>query len=271
MAVITISRQVGSLGDEIGKAVADKLGYEYIEKTKISEVLSDQGFSASDVDKYDEKKPSIWQSISIQKKKFSHIVRAAIYEIAARDNVVIVGRGGQAILGDLPGTIHVRIIASYATRVGRLMKQKGFDEDEAEEFIRQKDQDSSGYINAYFDADWDDSDLYDIVINTRIMTLDTGVEIISCAVASNEFTQSPEVVKKYGDLALLQKVEAAVMEIPGLEISNIEAERGEVTLSGLAKSIAAKEECEKAISSVEGIAKVTNLLEVAEKKRPKIL
>lgn len=56
MAIVTISRQIGSLGDEIAKALADKLGYEYMEKSKISEVLTKLGFSVSDVEIYDEKK-----------------------------------------------------------------------------------------------------------------------------------------------------------------------------------------------------------------------
>ena len=171
MAIITISRQIGSLGDEIAKAVADKLGYEYIEKLKISKILSDQGFSAPEVEKYDEKKPSIWQSLSMQKKRFSHLIRAAVYELAVKENVVIVGRGGQAILKDIQGTLHVRVIASNAARISRLMEQMGYDEKDAERIIRQSDRDSSGYIGAYFDADWDDGDLYDLVVNIRYLLL----------------------------------------------------------------------------------------------------
>ena len=93
MAIITISRQTGSLGDEIAQAVAEKLGYEYIEKSQISKVLSGLGFSLTDIDKYDEKKPSIWQSLTMQKELLTSLFRAAAYELASRDNVVIVGRG----------------------------------------------------------------------------------------------------------------------------------------------------------------------------------
>jgi cytidylate kinase len=101
MAIVTISRQIGSLGDEIAKVVAGKLGCECVGKSKISKFLSDQGLSAPAVEKYDEKKPTIWQSLSIQKKRFAHLIRAAVYELAANENVMIVGRGGQAILKDI--------------------------------------------------------------------------------------------------------------------------------------------------------------------------
>ena len=67
MAIITISRQTRSLGDEIAKATAEKLGYELVEKPHISKALSGLGFSVPDFDKYDEKKPTIWQTLSTQK------------------------------------------------------------------------------------------------------------------------------------------------------------------------------------------------------------
>jgi cytidylate kinase len=271
MAIITISRQTGSLGDEIAKAVADRLGYEHIEKLKISEVLSDEGLSISEVEKYDEKKPSIWQSISIQKKKFSHLIRAAMYELATKENVVIVGRGGQAIFKDFPGVLHVRVIAPHATRVSRLMEQKGCDEKNANRIISESDHDSSGYVSAYFDADWDNKDLYDIVINTRTMSLDTAVAVITHAVGADEFKQRPQAYDNFGDLALTQQVEAAVLEIPGLEDAKLVVEKGVANLSGLAKSSAAKEECEKVVSNIKGITKIVNQLEVVKKKRPRIV
>ena len=51
------------------------------------------------------------------------------------------------------------------------MEQRGYEEKDVQRMIRQSDNDSSGYLSTYFDANWDDSDLYDLVINTRAMTL----------------------------------------------------------------------------------------------------
>jgi cytidylate kinase len=271
MAIITISRQVGSLGDEIAKAVAHKLGCGCIGKTQISESLSDKGFAASDIEKYDEKKPSIWQSISIQKKKFSHLIRAAVYEVAAQENVVIVGQGGQTILKNFPGILHVRVMAPSATRVKRLMAKMQCDEHEAGRIISQLDHDRSGYVSAYFDADWDDKDLYDLVINTRTMSLDACVAIITCALEADEFKKSPQVDQKFSELALIQQVEAALVKIPGLEVSDIGVENGIVNLSGSVKSSEAKDECENAVLNIEGVTGVNNQLTVTVKKRPRML
>jgi len=257
MAIISISRQIGSLGDEIAKSAAEKLGYEHIEKSQISEVLSNHGFSTSDVDKYDEKKPSIWQILSLQKNIFAHLIRTTVYEIAAKENVVIVGRGAQIILNDIPGTVHVRVIAPYATRVNRLMEQMGYEEKTAQRIIRQSDHDSSGYINTYFDAKWDNSIHYDLVINTQTMTMNTGVDMITRAVGTNEFKKSPQTSEKLRDRALTHKVKAVLLEVTGMAGPDLDVQNGVVNLSESTIPFEAKEECEKVISNIKGITKIT--------------
>lgn len=267
MAIVTISRQVGSLGDEIARSAADKLGYEHIEKNKISETLSKLGFSVSDVDKYDEKKPSVWQTLSIQKRLFAHLIQAAVCELAVKQNVVIAGRGGQMILKDVPGVLHVRVIAPYAQRITRLMEEMRCEEKNAERIVRQGDRDSSGYLSTYFDADLDNSALYDLVINTRVITLDTGVKMLTAAVEALETTKSPSVSEKLNDLALTQKGRAALLGYDGLEIVNLVVEKGVVTLSGLVRSSVVKEHCEKILSNIEGIVSVNNQLNIADSSK----
>ena len=261
MAIITISRQAGSLGDEIGKETAHTLGYDYIEKVQISEILSGLGFSLSDIDRFDEKKPSVWQSLSIQKELFAHYIRAAVYELAARRNVVIVGRGGQAILRDIPGTLHVRIIAPYKTRVNRLMEQRSHKENDAQRIIRQRDRDSTGYLSTYFDADSHDSNLYDLIINTRALALEKCVEIVACAVQQDEIRMNPPPSALLLERAIKHKAEAAVLKVTGGgELVNLEMDAGVVSLSGMVESAADKNNCGKALMGIQGINSVRNEL-----------
>jgi cytidylate kinase len=268
MAIITISRQIGSLGDEIAKSTADSLGYQYIEKVQISELLSRCGFSISDIDKFDEKKPSVWQTLSMQKELFAHFIQAAVYELAAQKNVVIVGRGGQVILKDIPGTLHVRVIAPFETRANRLMEQRGYDEKTAHRIIRQSDRDSSGYLRTYFDVGLDNSDLYDLVINTRTMTPDESVEMITSAVGAEKIKDSPRMSEALYDLSLNHKAHAALLEITGkAEWVELEIEKGIALLSGLVSSAEIKEECEKVVSNIQGIKSVNNRLNVRDEKR----
>lgn len=268
MAIITISRQAGSLGDETARAVAEHLGYEHIEQYQISKALSSLGFTVSDIDRYDEKKPTIWQTLTMQKELFSYLIRAAIYEFAARKNVVIVGRGGQVILKDIPEALHVRLIAPFSKRFSRLVEQ-GFDEKKAENTLRQRDRDSSGYLSTYFGSEWDDSDLYDLVINTRTMTVSECVDVICTAVGAEKIKSTPQNSEKLYDLALTYKGRAALLKATeSLEWADLEVENGVAALSGIVGSSEVKRDCEKVISDIQGIKSVENHLGIrAENKR----
>jgi cytidylate kinase len=256
MAIITISRQIGSLGDEIAKALADKLGYERIQKSQIGAVLSEYGFSAADVDKYDEIKPTLLQHLSKQKKTFEHLLRAAIYEFAAKGNVVIVGRGAQVILKEIPGTLHLRVIAPYGSRVNRLMEQRGCQRKDAQWDIQQSDRNSSGYIHTYFNADWEDSELYDLVLNIRTLALNQCVELIMAAVCSDEFNKNAQDAEKLIDLSLSHKAKAVVLEIDGLEKPDLVVQNRIAYLSGSGMPPELRERCEKEILTIQGIIKI---------------
>ncbi len=266
MAIITISRQVGSLGDEIAQAVADALGYRYVEKSQISEALSNVGFSLSEIDKYDEKVPSIWQSLSIQKDQFAHLIQAVVYELAARNNAVIVGRGGQAILKGIPGTLHVRIIAPHATRLSRIMEDNGYDEKNARQVIRQNDRDSAGYLSTYFNTNWNNSDLYDLVINTSTITPNESVQMISCAAGNGEIKKVSPKSELLHDLALAHKAKSALLNITEkVDRVELEFDKGVAYLSGLVRSSVIKNKCEQAILNIQGVESVNNHLNVRDK------
>ena len=158
MAVVTVSRQMGSLGTEIAQILAERLQYEYVDKDKIGKVLATYGLPALDLEKFDEKKPPFWDSWQIQRKKFLHFLEAVIYEFARKGNVVIVGRGGQVFLKDLPGVLHLRVIAPLALRVKRSLAENLGDEKQVARLLRRNDRDSEGFIRSFLDVNWDDSE-----------------------------------------------------------------------------------------------------------------
>ncbi len=263
MTIITVSRQLGSFGNEIAQKVADNLNYEYVDKLKIGEALAIQGFPTPEVEKYDEKKPSIWDSFSDQRRRFLHLIQAVIYDFARKSKTVIVGRGGQILLKDVPGALHVRIVAPFDVRLKRIMEREGHNERNGERILRRSDRDSSGYIRSFFGEDWDNQTLYDMVINTQTISIDTGMKMIINTIDSPEFKESSkEALEKLSDLALLQKVKARLIEIPGVSIQSSSVEKGVVTLIGTANSAGVKEGCEGAISSLKGVNRVNTELKV---------
>jgi len=267
MSVITISRQLGSLGAEIAREVAGELHYEYADKAMVGRIMADYGIAAPEMDKFDEKKPPFWDSFSIHRKNFLHFIQMAIYDLARKNRVVIVGRGGQVLLRDLPGTLHVRIFSPFPVRLRRLMESEGVDERHAGLMIRQSDHDSSGYIKSFFNADWDDPNLYDLIINTEKLSLKAGMKLIIEALHSPEIQAGAEMAaEKLADLTLVQRIEAKLLEILGDEVWHVEirAERGVVSLNGAVTSSVKKENCEKALAGLEGVKQVKNQLSVIQ-------
>jgi cytidylate kinase len=263
MSIMTFSKQLGSLGSEIARSLAEKLNYEYVDKERIAKVLAAQGLPPAEVERFDEKKPPFWDSLQIQRKRFLHLIQAMIYDFARKDNAIIVGRGGQVLLKDLPGVLRVRIVAPFDIRVRRIKELEMEDEKRAAAILRRSDRDSAGFLRSFFDVDWDDPNLYDLVISTEKLSLDTAVKMILESIRSPEIREKEKgTEEKLADLALLQKVEASLLGILESDIAHIKIriERGIVTLSGEIPSAKYGEHCQTAVAKVEGVKQVDNQL-----------
>jgi cytidylate kinase len=259
MSVITVSRQLGSLGIEIAQAVANRFNYQYIDKEKIGTALADCGLPKIEIEKLDEKKPSFWDSWAIDRNKFFHHIRMIIYGFAQKNNVVIVGRGGQVILKGLPGVLHVRVFAPIDVRIRRIMDQQGINEKQAFRILRHSDEDSAGFIQSFFKADWEDPSLYDLIINTQKLSVDTAIMMILEAVYSPEIKDGEKKIEeKLADLILFRKVESTLMDLLGMgfKFINIHVEEGVVTLDGSVSSTIDMANCERAVASIEGVQRV---------------
>jgi cytidylate kinase len=267
MSVITISRQMGSLGTEIAQAVASKLNYASIDKEKIGQTLAEYGLPLAALEQFDEKKPPFWDSWQVQRRKFLLFLQSVIYDFAAKGNTVIVGRGGQVLLKNLPGILHVRIIAPFDIRVKRMMEREKGEESLAREILRRSDSDSAGFLHSFFDADWNDQNLYDLVINTQKLSESTAANWIVELALSPEMKEKEKALKeKLTDVVLNRKVEAALLDIMGTDIQkiSIRTEGGVVTLSGWVPSAVHRKNCEETASRVSGINQVDNKLLVVE-------
>ncbi|KPK90150.1 MAG: hypothetical protein AMJ94_10170 [Deltaproteobacteria bacterium SM23_61] len=267
MAVITVSRQIGSLGTEIAQDSARQLQYDYVDKEQIEQLLKGFGFPGLKVEKFDEKKPPFWDSFSLERRKFLHATQGVLYELASKGRAVIVGRGGQVLLKNLPGILHLRIISPFEVRVKRLVETEKLEEKQAVRFLRQADQDSYGFIHTFFHVNWDDPSLYDLILNTGKISMETAINLVRESARSSDIAgKEEETREKLSDLALVQKAEVRLMDILGPEIRHVEVEakKGVLRLSGSVTSTPILESCERAISAVEGVKKVENHLTVSQ-------
>jgi cytidylate kinase len=109
---------------------------------------------------------------------YQELVRNAILNFAETGKAVIVGRGGQVILRERRDALHVRVVASVSTRVRNLMARHEISEDEAAAQIRESDRDRARYLKRYHGVDWNDPQLYHLVLNTDYVAVPLGEHLI---------------------------------------------------------------------------------------------
>jgi cytidylate kinase len=109
---------------------------------------------------------------------YLELVTSVILECAAQGQAMIVGRGGQVILRGRPGVLHVQIMARFETRVYNVIEREGVKWREAALRVRTADEQRAGYMRRFYNVDWLDSSLYDLVINTDHLPCDAAVELI---------------------------------------------------------------------------------------------
>lgn len=182
MTVITVSRQLASLGCDIVNSVAEQLGYRVAWRGLINQAARRARTPEMALEMLDELgllglKPSL-----SAEKAYLDAVRELIKELARADNVLIVGRGGQAILHGWPNILHIRIIASPDVRVQRLMGRHAITAEAALAQIRASDRRRKRFIERAYHVDWGDPALYDLVINTGALDVARSVSLICHAV-----------------------------------------------------------------------------------------
>ncbi len=197
MRAMTISREYGSGGGEIATRLAKRLGWQLIDHALVERVASEIGTSQEEAEVHDEHvqgmvsqalgsllylypaamastPPEAFLSDEAYRDAFNRVVRAA----AARGHVVIVGRASQVILADLRDVLHVRVIAPFEKRVAYVMQREGVDRHIAESRIHRKDHERASYLEREYHHHLDDAHLYDLVLNTSLLDLESAVDII---------------------------------------------------------------------------------------------
>ena len=263
MPVITISRELGSGGSEIAAALVEKTQGGFLDKQGLEGQLEEHGFPTACVERYDQKKPGFWDRLSVNGDHYLHFLRTAILETAQEGNCVILGRGGQFILKDVPGVLHTRTIASRNTRLKRLRKRCDCGEHNAKKLLQRSDQNRSGFHKFFFHSDWESPAHYDVVLNTDRQTVQSSADLI-LEMANHPLIagQRQQMARVLANLNLEQAVKTAILLKTSVSpfYLDVEADQGVVTLRGTVVAAQTLTLCESLASEVEGVDKVVNQL-----------
>ena len=173
MAVITFSREPHSGTQDLARLLAERLGYRYVGVDELTRaVTARSGVERPPQTSENEGRAlSLWEQLGEQltgdREAYTTALRAVTTDLAAADNVVIVGHGAGLFLSDVRTAVRVFVVAPIEDRVARLIAEGvEADPDQARRLIEQRDRDSAEYIRHAFGIDWLDPHHWDLVINT---------------------------------------------------------------------------------------------------------
>lgn len=193
--IITIGRQYGSAGHEIGEKLAGRLGIPFYDKELLTRAAKESGFCEEMIKTHDERPTNSflynlvmdtysfgYNSAGIVDMPISQKVFLAqfdaIKKIAAEGPCVIVGRCADYALDDNPNCLSVFIQADMDARVKRISKKYDLNDAKAKETILKKDKQRSSYYNYYSSKKWGSCSTYDLCISSSILGIDETVTIL---------------------------------------------------------------------------------------------
>jgi cytidylate kinase len=259
MSIVAISETLGSLGNEIGRRLAESLGWRFADREIIAKAAERFGADLAEVRHNAEEKPSLWERFTDSQRRFKAFVEASMFDMAANDNIVLAGLSSTLALRDVRYALRVRTNAPEHDRARRIEQQQGLTAEASLDVVRQTDRERAARVKFLYHVDVDDPLLYDLVLNTERMTAEEGARHLREMVRWERF-QSTEVSRAgLVDLNVVAQARALFMADPTLSGRQLfaTASRGAVSLSG---SVVMPEESRKAEGLVAGIAGVRSVL-----------
>lgn len=265
MAIITISRQPYSFGNEIAQEIAKKLNYKLIDKSIINDKVKDFHCNFSDElhDLANEKEPGFFKHFFKNPEVYNCLVQAILFEEASHDNIVIMGRGGQYIL-DKPYVLKIRIIAPFDARCSRLEKKEGINHGLAKKLLEKKDHERENFIRYLFKKNISEANSYDLIFNHHKLGTDAIVSTILDHAGKIKKAQ-PLTENNKNDLkrlALKKRVEATIKKEISEQVDlTVECEKlGDIKITGFLASEIERNKIFKLAQSCHGVNSVDNQL-----------
>ena len=252
MAILTVSREYGSGGKDIGRRVAREMGYDYIDRGRILEDMRKEGPQWEEAAKYfDENNPDSRERFEWSFRGFVALTQAHFLDHALRDNVVIMGRGGSFLLKGVPYALRIRTRAPLEQRIERVMTWEETNKENARALIERADQEMKGAVYLVYGHDWDDADQYDMVFDTNLQPVDIIVSIVQEGLKEKEAFNTEEARQLLGLRAKAARIKADLVTDRNLFISSLAVKLKEETMAEYGLVVEGSVHNEKDIKEIE--------------------
>jgi cytidylate kinase len=265
MNFITISEMLGTNGETIAREVAKIVDYPFYGKEELFKAADEMGL-LHDIEKVEIKSPPLLEKFfSDQPKIYLDRFQSVIYEVAKKGNALFFGKGSTILLRSFNCALHVLVIGSTEKRIKRVMETNNVGREVAEKMVQTSDREKRGFIRYAFDEGWPNPLLYDLTLNTDMLTIDTAVKLIVDAAKAEEIKACGiDAVKLLGKFSLQRRIESALLEagIMNLHLFFKVEDPDSVRLFGSVGSSAEKEEVMEILKEIKDIRKIKDELTV---------
>jgi CMP/dCMP kinase len=210
--IVAVSRQFGSGGARVGRALAQRLGFDYADREILAQAARALNMHTSDLEPLEERTASLWERVgtlfalgapdtpfipptlpAINESQLFAVERTVIESIAANGRAVIVGRGAAHLLGDSNEVLRVFLHGRLQDRITRAMDEYGLtDRRAAETVVRESDAARAKFVHTLTGKSWCDATLYDVTLDTSVVGLEHVVDLLAGLVVRTGVTPLAE-------------------------------------------------------------------------------
>jgi len=202
--VVCISHAAGAGGEEVGRLVADRLGFLYVNEEIVARAAAKGGVNAADVADEERRKSLAARALNaiaqgggeawtlgavgpvgsreeLDSDDIRSLIRETIEQTAARGKAVIVAHAASYAIGRGDAVLRVLVTASPETRATRIAGAEGVDQATAARAVKKSDAGRADYLKRFYDVREESPTHYDLVLNTDALSIEQAAELISQA------------------------------------------------------------------------------------------
>jgi cytidylate kinase len=240
MAILTITKQYGSGGGEIGKSVAETMGYDYIPLKRIYDEAKKAGDAVMKMaETVGDGIPGFWERNDWSFIGFAAFSESTILNYALQNNIVAMTRGGNILMKGVPHALRVLIHAPFDVRVDRIVeREEDLGREIAGMMAKKADRAMAVTIQQEYGSNWMDPSEYDLAIDSSQQNREYIVTLLKDALLERQKSYNEAAQNIVRMKALAAKVKAAIATDPNFLVPTLDvAPRGEtLVVSGVVRN-----------------------------------
>ncbi|HUF57785.1 MAG TPA: cytidylate kinase family protein [Thermohalobaculum sp.] len=258
MTVIAMTREMGSLGKEVARLAADRLGLTIVNHEMIGSADERANATTSAVARFLETGPGPEDKRNGGISHGGYLTPSEILELASRGQVLIRGWGAARLLREVPHILTVRVCAPLERRVEEMCRRLGVDAATAKREIERSDAEHAQAFLRFFSTDWRRPTNYDMVLNTNHLSVESCADILVDAARSVTLAETPESRRVLEDKLLEARIDERLHGATpfGRRASYVQSsvEGGRVRLYGAVSDTSTAREIEAMVRELPGVA-----------------